>query len=99
VEWVFERVDDSRYTSIFKLTLVNGEKTVRELLLISVNGIFELRDVIGYTGKTAVLSGKGWSSNQTELNCSETILKMIEQQGYPELAESVLGLIKIEFDH
>ena len=78
------------------LRLVDDNRIIREFHLVDADNLFELREHVD--NKQITLSGRGWSRYNTELNCTETLLKLTEDEGYPEIPKEVLQNIWDYFD-
>ena len=96
MEWIYEKPVDHLYDSLAFLTLKEGEEIVRSFELIDASDKYELRELS--PKQHQILSGRGWSSNPTKLNCTETLKEIVEENGYPQIPEDILHDIFRWFD-
>lgn len=97
MEWVYEKPVDHLYDSLAFLTLKKDDEVVRSFQLIDASDKYELRELT--PNRRQVLSGRGWSSYPTKLNCTETLKEIVEENGYPQIPEDILQDIFEWFDN
>ena len=97
MEWIYEKPVDHLYDSLAFLTLKENDEVVRSFELIDASEKYELRELT--PNGRQVLSGRGWSSYPTKLNCTETLKEIVEENGYPQIPEDILQDIFEWFDN
>lgn len=97
MQWKYEKPEGHLYDSLAFLTLKEGEAIVRSFQLIDASDKYELRELT--PKQRRVLSGRGWSSNPTKLDCTETLKKIVEENGYPQIPGDILQDISELFDN
>ena len=80
MEWIYEKPVDHLYDFLAVVTLKDDDEVLRSFQLIDASDKYELREL---SPKQQQVIGRGWSSNPTKLNCTETLKEIVEENGYP----------------
>lgn len=99
MKWIYTEITRGPDPYLWELCLVSSkEEVIRRFKLFENYDRYEMSEIYP-DGSEQVISGRGWTRHGTDLNSSKTLLKLIEENNYPDLPEDVLGHIIKEFDY
>ena len=99
MKWTYTEISRGPDPYLWELHLVSSkDELIRQFKLYENNDRYEMSEIYP-DGSEQVISGRGWTRHQTNLNSSKTLLKLIEENNYPDLPEDVLTHIIKEFDY
>ena len=99
MKWTYTELTQGPDPYLWELCLVtSNDELIRRFQLFENYDRYEMSE-IHPDGSEQVISGSGWTRHPTDLNSSQTLLKMINDQKYPLLPDEVLDHIKRTFDY
>jgi len=100
MKWIYTEITRGPDPYLWELCLVSSkEEVIRRFKLFENYDRYEMSEIYS-DGSEEVVSGWGWTRFHKKcLNSSKTLLKLIEENNYPDLPEDVLSHIIKEFDY